>query len=85
MCGWGNEDFKNVDGEWFFISDEESDTAEITMKEAMSEEIELIKPEHRDLPAKFLIIYEDVADAGEFERAKKCPYFRCVFSADQEL
>jgi hypothetical protein len=55
------------------------------MKETLENEVDLLKPEHRCLPAKFLIFYDDVTDAEKFERAKACPYFHCIFSGDEDL
>jgi hypothetical protein len=71
-------------GEWFFILVGENNT-QMAMKETLGNEVDLLKPEHRDLPAKFLIFYNDVTDAEKFERAKACPYFHCVFSGDEDL
>ncbi len=84
LCDWGNEDIEQVDGEWFFVLVGENNT-KMAMKETLENEVDLLKPEHRDLPAKFLIFYNDVTDAEKFERAKECPYFHCVFSGDEDL
>ena len=81
LCGWGYDDFEQVDGEWYFVLDGECDT-KMTMKETIENEIELLKPEHRNLPAKFLIFYSDITDAEKFELAKECPYFHCISSVE---
>lgn len=81
LCGWGYEGFEQVDGEWFFVLDNECDN-KMTMKEVLENERDLLKPEHRCLPAKFLIFYNDITDAEKFEQAKECSYFHCVFSSE---
>ena len=83
LCGWSNENYKQIDDEWFFILDNECNTTKITMEEAISDEKELLKLDHKCLPAKFLIFYSDITDAEKFEQAKECPYFHCVFSAEE--
>lgn len=84
LCGWGYMGFEQVDGEWFFILDGECYT-KMAMKETIEHETELLKPEHKCLPAKFLIFYSDITGAEQFEKAKECPYFYCVFSVDEGL
>ena len=84
LCGWGNEQFEQIDDDWCFIMEEESDIPEKTpIQDVLSEEIEKLKYEHRCLPIKFLILYEDITDADIFEKAKECPYFYCCFSVDE--
>ena len=78
LCGWGYDGFEQVDDEWYFVLDGECNT-KMSMKETLENEIELLKPEHRNLPVKFLIFYNDITDAEKFELAKECPYFHCVF------
>ena len=86
LCGWGNEDFAQIDNEWVFnLDDDCGDTTTQTMEQALAEEKGLLKPEHKDLPAKFLIFYNDITDAEKFEQAKECPYFHCVFSVDEDI
>ena len=84
LCGWGYEGFEQVDGEWFFILDSECDT-KMPMEETIGNEKNLLKTEHKCLPAKFLIFYNDITDAEKFEQAKECPYFHCVFSVDEDI
>ena len=84
LCGWGYDGFEQVDGEWLFVLDGEGN-AKMTMKETLENETGLLKPEHRCLPAKFLILYNDITDAEKFEQAKECPYFHCVFSVDEDI
>ena len=84
LCGWGYDGFEQVDGEWFFVLDGECNT-KMAMNETLENEIDLLKPEHRCLPAKFLIFYNDITDAEKFEKAKECPYFHCVFSVDEDI
>ena len=84
LCGWGYEGFEQVDGEWFFILDGECDT-KMPMEETIGNEKNLLKTEHKCLPAKFLIFYNDITDAEKFEQAKECPYFHCVFSVDEDI
>ena len=84
LCGWSYEGFEQADGEWFFVLDDEyNPDSKMTMKETLEIEIELLRPEHKSLPAKFLIFYNDITDADKFEKAKECPYFHCVFSVDE--
>ena len=86
MCGWGNEDFAQIDNEWVFnLDDDCDDTTTQTIEQALAEEKCLLKPEHKDLPAKFLIFYNDITDAEKFEKTKECPYFHCVFSVDEDI
>ena len=84
LCGWGYDGFEQVDGEWFFVLDGECNT-KMTMKETLENDADLLKPEHKCLPAKFLVFYNDITDAVKFEQAKACPYFHCVFSADEDI
>ena len=84
LCGWGYEGFEQVDGEWIFVFDGECNT-KMTMKETLKNEADLLKPEHKCLPAKFLVFYNDITDAEKFEQAKECPYFHCVFSVDEDI
>lgn len=86
LCDWGNEDFELIDSEWVFnLDDDSGDTTTKVMEEALTEEKALLKPEHQNLPAKFLLFYNDITDAEEFEKAKECPYFYCIFSVDEEI
>ena len=57
----------------------------MTMKEILENDVDLLKPEHKCLPAKFLVFYNDITDAEKFEQAKECPYFHCVFSVDEDI
>lgn len=82
LCGWGYDGFEQADGEWFFVLDGEYNT-KMPMEETIGNEKDLLKPEHKFLPAKFLIFYEDITDADRFEEAKECPYFCCLFSIDE--
>ena len=84
LCGWGYDGFEQVDGEWFFVLDGECNT-KMTMTETLDNEKDLLKSEHKCLPAKFLIFYNDITDAEKFEQAKECPYFHCVFSVDEDI
>ena len=84
LCGWGYDGFEQVNGEWFFVLDGECNT-KMSMEEAIGNEKDLLKPEHMCLPAKFLIFYNDITEAGKFEQAKRCPYFHCVFSVDEDI
>lgn len=79
LCGWSYDGFEQTDGEWVFVLNGECKTW-MTMKETIENEKELLSSEHRSLPAKFLIFYNDITDAEKFEKAKECPYFHCVFS-----
>ena len=74
--------FEQENGEWFFVLDTENDT-KMAMQEALDADRELLKPEHRGYPAKFLIFYSDITDADDFELAKQCPYLHCVFSEEE--
>lgn len=82
LCDWGYDGFEQENGEWIFMLDGECQT-KVSMKEILENEISLLKPEHRSLPAKLLIFYHDLTDAERFEQAKQCPYFHCIFSADE--
>ena len=84
LCGWGYDGFEQVDGEWFFVLDGECNT-KMTMKETLENDADLLKPEHKCLPAKFLFFYNDITDAEKFEQAKECPYLHCVIEADEEI
>ena len=48
LCGWDHDGFKQVDGEWFLALDDECNT-KITVKEALENETDLLKPEHKCL------------------------------------
>lgn len=82
LCGWGNEDFTQEDDDWFFVFSEEDDN-KLSIREAIEWDMELLKPEHKCLPVKFLISYDDITDAEKFEKAKECPYFHCVFLTEE--
>ena len=84
LCGWGNEQFEQIDNEWFFFFEGKCNI-NIAMKEVLEDQKNNLKPEHKDLPAKFLFFYNDITDAERFEQAKECPYFHCVFSADEDI
>ena len=84
VCGWGYDGFEEINGEWFFLLDGECNT-KMTMKETLENEADLFKPEHKCLPAKFLIFYENMEDAEEIEQAKNCPYFYCVPSINADI
>lgn len=83
LCGWSYEGFEQVDNQWFFLLEGECN-ARMPMTEALENDRELLPPEHRKLDTKFLIFYNDVTDAEQFELAKTCPYFHCVFSPDED-
>ena len=80
LCGWGENDFVQVNGEWQFVLDGDGGAS---MEEILQGERAMLKPEHRDLPAKFLIFYGNITDEEKYEQAKACPYFYCVFSSDK--
>lgn len=82
LCGWRNEKIEKIDNDWFFVFEGKCNI-NMSMKEVLEDEINLLKPEHKELPAKFLIFYNDITDAEKFEKAKECPYFYCIFSADE--
>ena len=84
VCGCGYEGCKQIDGEWYSVFDDECNSR-MTMKERMEYEIEQVRPEHKCLPAKFLVFYDNVKDMKIFEKAKECPYFYCVFSDSEDL
>ena len=84
LCGWSYEGFEQVDGEWYFRLDGECQTT-LPMADALAEEKELLLPEHREMDAKFLIFYNDVTDADQFEKAKTCPYFYCICAPDEAI
>lgn len=81
LCGWGENNFVQADGEWQFVLDGDDG---VSMEETLQGERAMLKPEHRDLPAKFLIFYGEITDAEKYEHAKACPYFYCLFSADED-
>lgn len=86
LCDWSNEDFDQIDNEWVFhMDDDHGDTYVKTMEEALAEERELLKPEHKDLPLKFLIFYSDITDGEKFNKAQECPYFYPVFSVEEDI
>ena len=80
LCGWGENDFVQVNGEWQFVLDGDGGAS---MEKILQGERAMLKPEHRELPAKFLIFYGDITDEEKYEQAKACPYFYCVFSPDE--
>ena len=81
LCGWSNEKIEQVGEEWYsFITDEDDNP--MAIKDLLELERELLEPIHKDLQAKYLVFYDKITDANEFEKAKKCPYFYCVYSMD---
>ncbi len=84
LCDWSLDTFELVDGEWCFILDDDEKTV-LKMQDILGEEIQLLNSEHRDLPAKFILFYNDVTDAERFEKAKECPYFHCIFSIEDTI
>jgi len=84
LCTWIKEDFEQTNGEWFFVFSGKYKT-QISMSETIEDEINLLKPEHKCLPVKFLIFCNDINDAEKLEQAKECPYFHCVFSMDEDI
>ena len=88
LCTWIKEDFEQTDGEWFGVfgsNGKPKNKLQISMSETIEDEINLLKSEHKCLPAKFLIFCNDITDAEKFEQAKECPYFHCVFSVDEDI
>ena len=82
LCGWGYDGFEESDGQWYFVLDEERNT-QITMLEVIEDESEHLKPEHKDLPVRFLVFYSDMTDTESAEQAKKCPYFYYASSVEE--
>ena len=82
LCGYCHEEFKEENGEWIFIFDHEEMSCE-PMQKIMDEERERLRLEHRGLPVKFLMLYDDITDAEIFETAKECPHFHCVVSTEE--
>ena len=76
LCGWGEDDFVQADGEWQFVLDGDDG---VSMEETLQGERAMLKPEHRDLPAKFLIFYGEITDAEKYEHAKARSYFVAFF------
>ena len=85
LCGRSNDRFEKTDDNWYFIGEESGSPYQMLMNEVIAGEIEMLKPEHRELPVKFLVFYTDITDADVFEQAKECPYFHCVFSVDENI
>ncbi|MBR4116697.1 MAG: hypothetical protein IKK65_01260 [Clostridia bacterium] len=86
LCDWTNEDFDLVNNEWVFhLDDDHGDTYTKTMEDALAEEREILNPEHKHLPIKFLFFYSDITDAEKFEKAKECPYFYPIFSVEEDI
>ena len=83
LLGWGFDGFEQIEDDWFFAMD--GVDIKIAMNEILDDDTEKLKPEHRDLPVKFLIFYNDITDAEKFEQAKECPYFHCVFSVNEDI
>ncbi len=83
LLGWSSEAFDEDNGEWGFqLNENVADEQFVTMKDILEEETAQLKEEHKGLPAKFLILYDDITDAGHFEKAKECPYFYCADSIE---
>lgn len=82
LCNWDYDGFEQVDGVWFFVFDGKCST-KMSMEEIIENERDLLKPEHKNLPVKFLFFYQDITDAEKFEQAKECPYLYCVFLLDE--
>lgn len=84
ICGWDHEGFRQTDGKWMYWLEDDG-SSQITIEEVLETERVKLKPEHRNLNARLLFFYDDITDAEEFEKAKSCPYFYCVFSPDDEI
>ncbi len=87
LPGWCYDSFEETDGEWYFLFDYDSESKEknivpTPMKDVLAEEMACIKEEHKGLPAKFLVFYNDITDAQKFELFKKCPFFNAANSID---
>ena len=82
LCGWSFEEFEQVDDQWYIVLGGECQTT-FSMEDTLAKEKELLLPEHQNLDAKFLIFYSDVTDADQYETAKNCPYFHCIFSPEE--
>ncbi len=86
--GWCYDSFEEKDDEWYFLFDFDSESGEADttvptlMKDVLSEELVSIREEHKGLPAKFLVFYNDITDAEKFEALKKCPFFYAANSID---
>ncbi len=86
ICDWSHEKFEEIEEQWYFdIECESGDVSSKLMSDVLLEEVENVLPEHKELPAKFVMFYSEVKDAEIFEEARKCPYFYCVFSVQTDL
>lgn len=79
MCGWSELEINEIDGEWYFGCDDESDTdSHISVSEALECDEVHLKPEHKNMDKKHLIVYDNSYDSELLNKAKKCPYFKCI-------
>ncbi len=79
------DNFTEKDGVWLF--EEHDDNGEIDqypIADFMEEEKSELKEEHRGLPIKILVFYDDVTDAETFEKLRASPYFMC-FNDEEAL
>ncbi len=88
LPGWYYDSIEEKDGKWCFLFDYDSESEEknatipTPMKHVLTEEFASIREEHKCLPGKFLVFYNDITDAQKFELFKKCPFFHAVNSID---
>lgn len=72
LCGYGNFSFRKLNEQWFFYMDGENNV-KVSMKEILECDRFLLKPEHRDLSAKFLF-FNNISDIETIKQFKECPY-----------
>lgn len=77
LCGWTGFDFRKKNDEWIWNLDKEVEENNMSILEILELDREMLKPEHRDLPEKIIMLY-DKKKPKKMERIKECPYFYFV-------
>ena len=77
LSGWSNDEFEEVNGEWCCNYDDEDEDKKMSTQEIIESDREILKSEHKNLPAKILMIYNK-KDSERIEQIKECPHLYFV-------
>ncbi len=82
FCQWSDTDLVYADGIWSFYQSEDEDPELCgPVTDILAKCLSSLPPEHRLLPARFLVIWTDMPEE-DYRLAKECPCFACYDSIE---
>ena len=77
LCGWSKEEFEKEDEDWCCIYAGNDEDKSMSVQEIIELDHERLRPEHKGLPVKILMIYNK-KELEKLEQMKESQLFYCV-------